>query len=221
VNQKKRRPSKKGHPDRSLSTVELRRAIFLSFKNGQALLQEAELLQDHGHHARAGALAAVAMTEVAKARFCIGLLDGADDYKSLSDHVAFWDLWQHHAKKGDHAFMTGPESSPLRQVIEKQLGSQPGTNLERFRVGCLYADVRQPSHPGVPVLFWDPTERIRVHDAESLLRVLRQFVQDVAPMVQTVRAVGLKEGRAWAEEFKRAWDERFPDNPIRLVETPE
>jgi AbiV family abortive infection protein len=222
------KPKKKGNPDRSLKTVELRRAIFLSFRNGQALLQEAELLHEHGHHARAGALAAVGMTEVAKTRFCIGLLDGADDYKSLSDHVAFWDLWQHHAKKGDHAFMSGPESSPLRQVIERQLGPQPGTNLERFRVGCLYADVRELSPPpervgsiqAMPLIFWDPTERIRVHEAESLLRVLRQFVKDVAPMVETVRAVGLKEGRAWAEEFKHAWDKRFPDNPIRLVETP-
>ncbi len=220
----------KGQPARGLNAVELRQAIFAAFENGVGLLEEAELLYANGRYARAGALAAIGMTEIAKGRFCIGLLDGADKYKSLRDPIEFWDSWLHHQKKGDHAFMTDPNSSPLRRVLERQLGEKPGRDLEQFRMLCFYSDIKErilppgftPSGtlPRAPVNVWEPTKRIQWPAAESIIRTLREFVNDMRPMVDTVRSVGLKEGRAMAEEIKRLWDERFPDRPMRIVESP-
>jgi AbiV family abortive infection protein len=191
----------------------MRRVAFACFDNGLALLAEATLLFEHGHFARAGGLAALGMQEVAKTQVCLGLLNGVSRYDNLRDQQKFWDLWAHHERKGDHAFSTDPDSSAIRRYVGSSLGPRAGTNLEKFRLLCFYVDVREPP---TPIDIVKPMERVHHTHTASLMMTLREFIKDVTPMMEVLGEVHAKNNERFAAEFKRIWDERFPDDPIQI-----
>lgn len=135
-------------------------------QNAQGLLADAQLLQDHGRHARAFVLAVAAGEEVGKAMACgDALLFG----KGISTGGAEWRRHEHKLE-GFFALMLLQGVLDGAQTLEGFEG-RPGTHQQRM--AAMYVD-------------YGP-EGVQAPDDQACAVTARELIEATQPMAQIVR----------------------------------
>ncbi|MGH2356456.1 MAG: AbiV family abortive infection protein [Candidatus Limnocylindria bacterium] len=157
---------------------------YAACENAMALVEEAHLLREHEHHARAFISAVLAMEELGKAWAAYAvrqLTNGGDDDSELWG--IFWDLVRHHESKINAALfveldlpvMAGVEPNEMASTLSTVLGK----DIHRKKLRAMYVD----EEGGRAV---EPKELAADPEVRDLTSKLTKMVGISAMLIQTL-----------------------------------
>jgi len=165
-------------PQKSWSAV--LRLYDACLKNVDQLLDEADLLLDNGHHARALALALVAHEEIGKSQVVADYFNNMLSKKEFEEAFSRHEIKSAYNARQFHITSTDPFEANI--VYDRPKAKQ----YSEYRMASLYVDCSEDYEPQLP------SDTVTAEDASSAITACRKKIQYIHTMALATERIGSK-----------------------------
>jgi len=149
-------------------------------KNAGQLLDEAELLLENSHHARALALALVAYEEIGKSQVVADYFNNMVSKKEFGEAFSRHEIKSAYNARQFHITSTNPFEASI--VYDRRKAKQ----YSEYRMASLYVDCSEDYEP------LSPSDNVTAEDASSAVTACRKKIEHINTMAAATERIGSK-----------------------------